>query len=70
MAGTLMIPAPAGVDAESEHMGAALTIFWRVADHSYSAVGASSGGEGIGLGLPSVMAAVVDCRSWTAYRGK
>ena len=37
MAGALMIPAPAGLDAESEHMRAALTTSWRVADHSYSA---------------------------------
>jgi hypothetical protein len=43
MAGTLMIPAPAGVIAESEHMGAALTIFWRVDDHSSSAIWSTAG---------------------------
>jgi len=47
MASTLMIPAPAGVDAESEHMRAALATSWRVADHSYSAgnVGLNPGSD-------------------------
>jgi hypothetical protein len=37
VAGALMIPAPTGVDTESEYMRAALTTSLRVADHSYSA---------------------------------